>query len=267
MIKRLVSTTFFLLLSAMVCVAKDPPPQVLQWPAQGIPLVKFSFAKFREIGSFAGQKSYTSEVVAENLWTKPIRIAAFHVYFYDKQKVRNGEGFISVSDLPVGGKAKFELNVGTRGMPENMELVPTNVPDEYAQYLPKKEISITVNSVPQGATLKVDGQDAGSTPRTVKLAPGKHLLTFGLGGYMPGNYPFEVRPEDASGGSINFEMGSAMHDTVELRDGSVLSGDVETLSATEMEIRIGGAIQKLNRNSIKRVLLIERMPPETQSTQ
>lgn len=250
-----------------ISFAKDPPPQVIQWPAQGTPLVRFNFGKFKGDASYGGQKNFSSEVVAENLWNKPIHLAAFHVYFYDKQKVRNGEGYVNVSDLPVGGKAKFELSVATRGMPEGMELVPTNVPDEFAQFMPRKEISVTVNSIPQGAALKVDGVEVGSTPKTVKFAPGKHLLTFALSGYTPGNYPFEVRPEDASGGSVNFEMGTAMHDTVELRDGSVLTGDVETLSATEMEIRIGGTIQKLNRNSIKRVLLIERMPPETQAAQ
>jgi hypothetical protein len=93
------------------------------------------------------------------------------------------------------------------------------------------------------------------------------MLTFGLSGYSPGTYPFEVRPDDAPGGSINFELGAAMHDTVELRDGSVLTGDVETLSAADMEIRIGGSIQKLNRNSIKRILLIERMPAEAAAAQ
>jgi hypothetical protein len=45
------------------------------------------------------------------------------------------------------------------------------------------------------------------------------------------------------------------------------TGDVEILTATEMEIRVGGNIQKLNRNSIKRVLLIERVPVETQAAQ
>jgi hypothetical protein len=170
---RLLIVGSFLLFLANTALTKDPPPQVLQWPANGTPLLRFNFGRFKEnpyIGN--GQKSFTSEVIAENLWTKPIHLAAFHVYFFDKQKIRNGEGYVNVSDLPVGGKAKFELSVATRGMPESMEIVPTNVPDEYAQYLPKKEISVTVNSIPQGATLKIDGQEVGSTPKTVKFAPG-----------------------------------------------------------------------------------------------
>jgi len=245
-------------------LAKDPPPQVLTWPPQGPPLVRITLGRFVETAAYNGQKNYRSDVLAENLWGKPIHLAAFTVYFYDKDKVRNGEGYITITDLPVDGRAKFEFDVTTSGKPEGLELVPKNVPDAFAQYIPKKEIPITVNSVPQGAVLKVDGQDQGTTPKIVKFTPGKHLITFALQGYAEGRYPFEVKADDAPGGSITLELGSAMHDTVELRDGSVLTGDVENLSATDLEIRIGGSIQKLNRNSVKRILLIERMPAEAQ---
>ena len=235
----------------------------MTWPTQGQPLIRFTFGRFDEVGYYNNQKNFRCEVTAENLWNKPIHAAAFTVYFYDKQKTRNGEGYLSVSDLPVNGRAKFEFNVTTSGRPEDFQLVPKNVPDEFAQFLPKREIpkiAITVNSVPQGAALKVDGEDEGTTPKIVKFTPGKHLILFTLEGYATGNYPFEVKPDEAPGGSITLELGSAMHDTVELRDGSVLTGDVEALSATDLEIRIGGTIQKLNRNSVKRILLIERMP-------
>lgn len=258
---RALSTLFLLLtLVSSSSLAKDPPAQVLTWPPQGVPLVRFTLGKFVEVAAYNGQKNYRSDVLAENLWSKPIHLAAFHVYFYDKDKVRNGEGYLSVSDLAVNGRAKFEFDVTTTGRPDGLELVPANVPDAFAQFMPKKEIPITVNSVPQGAVLKVDGQDAGTTPKIVKFSPGKHLITFALEGYGLGKYPFEVKPDDAPGGSITLELGSAMHDTVELRDGSVLTGDVESLSATDLEIRIGGNIQKLNRNSVKRILLIERVP-------
>lgn len=214
--------------------------------------------KFNGIGTYGGERNFTSEVVAENLSAKPIKLAAFKVYLFDKNKVRNGEGYISVTDLPVNGKAKFQFSVSTRGMPESLQLVPQTVPEEFAKFMPTKEVPITVNSVPQGAVLRVDGQDVGTTPKIVKFQPGKHVLSFQMGGYSAGTYPFEVKPDEAPGGAITFEMGSAMHDTVELRDGSVLTGDVETLDANEIEIRVGGNIQKFARNSVKRILLIER---------
>ena len=60
---------------------------------------------------------------------------------------------------------------------------------------------------------------------------------------------------------MSYELGTSAHDTVELRDGSVLSGDVESVSPTEVVVRIGGTLQHLSRNQVKRIALIERDTP------
>jgi hypothetical protein len=122
-------------------------------------------------------------------------------------------------------------------------------------------ISVTVNSVPQGALLKVDGADQGITPKMIQVGVGKHLLEFSKEGFSNGRFPLEVAPNDASGGSVSYELGTSAYDTVELRDGSVLSGDLMSVSATEVVIRIGGASQHFNRNQVKRILLVERDAP------
>jgi len=85
-------------------------------------------------------------------------------------------------------------------------------------YLPPRTISITVNSVPQEGTLKVDGTEGGVTPKIIQVAPGKHMLEFGKDGFNKGHFPLEITPDDS----------------IELRDGSVLSGDVESVSSTEL---------------------------------
>ena len=96
------------------------------------------------------------------------------------------------------------------------------------------------------------------------MTPGKHTLEFSKEGFNTGNFPLDLGPDEPSGGSVSYELGTSAHDTVELRDGSVLVGDVESMSATEMVIRIGGAMQHLNRNQVKRILLVERdMPGST----
>ncbi len=241
--------------------AKPQPMQVLVRPQSGPPLVKFELGKFQKVGSYSGNNAWVSNVVAENAWNKRVQVADFAVYFYDKDKVRIGEGYIQVRDLAPGAKTKFDLNVTTAGMPAAIELAPRQVPDEFQHLLPPKTIAITINSVPQGAALQVDRVEAGSTPTTIQVLPGKHVLTFAMSGYSTGTYPLEVRPNDASGGSISFELGSAMHDTVELRDGTVLTGDVERMDATMVEIRLGGQVQSFDRNKVKRMLLIERQPP------
>ena len=168
---------------------------------------------------------------------------------------------MQVSELPAGQRAKFQLNVSTSGMPTSLVLQPRRVPPEFQSFMPTmpaRTISLTVNTVPQGATFNLDGSAMGTTPKRIDISSGQHLLTFSMMGYAPGNYPFEVKPEDVSGGSITVELGGMMHDTVQLRDGSVLTGDVESLSATALEIRIAGTIQKVDRNQISRILLIQR---------
>src|SRR5207248_6920219 len=113
-------------------------------------------------------------------------------------------------------------------------LSPRSLPSELQSYLPPKAISITVNSVPQGGTLKVDGTEAGVTPKIIQVTPGKHILEYSKDGFNAGHFPLEITPDDTSGGSVSYELGASAHDTIVLRDGSVLSGDVESMSANEV---------------------------------
>jgi hypothetical protein len=120
--------------------------------------------------------------------------------------------------------------------------------------------------------LKLDGKDAGSTPVIVQFAVGKHDLEFAKEGYRTGHYPIVIGPNDASGGSISYELGGLSTDTVELRDGSSITGDVISLDATQVTLRMGGELKPFARNQVKRILLVERepapasLPPATQSS-
>jgi len=111
--------------------------------------------------------------------------------------------------------------------------------------------------------LKVDGTEAGVTPKIIQVSPGKHMLEFSKDGFNSGHFPLEVTADDAPGGSVSYELGTSAHDTVELRDGSVLIGDVESVSATEVLVRIGGNVQHHSRNQVKRIGLVHRdtLPP------
>jgi hypothetical protein len=123
-------------------------------------------------------------------------------------------------------------------------------------------VSITVNTVPQGAVAKLDGTEVGTTPKIVQVAAGKHTLEFTKDGFNPGKFPFELGPDDASGGSVSFELGTSAHDSVELRDGSVLTGDVVSVSGMDVVIKVGGSNQSLDRNQVKRILFVQRTPAE-----
>ncbi len=250
-----------LLLAASVPVsAKDSPAQVINWPQTGSAVVRITLGKFKELSSMSSQRNYVIETIAENLWSKKIPHMGFNLYIYDKNKVRIGDGWITLDNVSPGQVIRFETTVHTIGAPVSFELMPNSVPVELQPLAPPRKVSITVNSVPQGATLSVDGVEAGTTPKLVQLTIGKHALAFAKEGFNTGHFPLEIGPDDASGGSVSYELGNSAHDTIELRDGTVLSGDLVAVSGMEVRVRLAGELQTLDRNKVKRILLTERDP-------
>ncbi|HTS34070.1 MAG TPA: PEGA domain-containing protein [Candidatus Solibacter sp.] len=249
----------------LVCIvpvspAKDQPVQVVNWPETGTPVVRFSFGKFKEVGSLGSQRTYVTDTTAENLWTKKIVDANFRLYLYDKNKTRIAEAQLTVSNVAPGETIKFQITLASSGPPASLSVVATYLPKELGPVAPTRLVSITVNTVPQGAVAKLDGAEVGTTPKIVQVGAGKHVLEFTKEGFNPGKFPFEIGPDDASGGSVSFELGTSAHDTVELRDGSVLSGDLVSVSGMEVVVKVGGSDQHLERNQIKRILFVQRQP-------
>jgi hypothetical protein len=211
-------------LTLSTAYAKDQPAQVITWPESGTPVLRFSFGKFKEIGSLGNERTFMTDTTAENLWGKAISNASFSLYLFDKNKVRIGEGMINLSSMGVGESVKFQTTIAASGSPASVSLVVKYLPPELGPARPPRLVSITVNSVPQGAALKVDGSEAGTTPKIVQLTTGKHLLEFNKEGFNAGRFPMEISSDDSSGGSVSYELGASAHDTIELRDGTVLSG-------------------------------------------
>ncbi|MHB2016430.1 MAG: PEGA domain-containing protein [Candidatus Xenobia bacterium] len=62
---------------------------------------------------------------------------------------------------------------------------------------PVGHAELTVNSHPQGATVILDGHRIGITPITeAPLAPGAHILSVTLPGYLPVEQTVTLRPGD-----------------------------------------------------------------------
>jgi hypothetical protein len=238
--------------------AKEQPPQVVVWPDSGTAVLRFSFGKMKEIASAGNRRSYTIDTTVQNLWGKIIPSASFSLYLFDKSKARIGEGYISLNNVGIGETVKFQVAMDASGVPVTFGLSPRDLPLGMGAPSAARKVSITVNSVPQGALLRVDGVEAGTTPKIVEVGVGKHRLEFNKEGFNPGMFPLEIGANDASGGSVGYELGSSVHDTVELRDGSVISGDLESVSASDVVVRIGGKDAKYDRNQVKRILLVER---------
>ncbi len=242
-----------LVLASAACFAKDSTI-TLQWPPDQ-PAIKLTFGKFQQIAALAGQSIFVCDVVVENLTDKPVSHASFTVYGNDKNNVRIGEGFLSLSDLDPQQQVKVRLQFTSVGIPVSLTL---SAKKDMLAAPGVKTIPLKVLSVPPGAKLKVDGQDAGITPVMVKLTIGNHTLDLTKEGYAPGTTPFDVTPDELPGGSITVELGGLSRDTVELRDGTVLLGDVLSMSLTAVVVSVDGKEQTLERNQVKKMFLVER---------
>jgi hypothetical protein len=79
-----------LILITSIAFAREPA-QVILWPSEGTPILRFTFAKFQEIDSgAAGQLIYAIDTTAENLSAKLFAGQRFTVYLFDKKQVRIG---------------------------------------------------------------------------------------------------------------------------------------------------------------------------------
>jgi PEGA domain len=250
---RIIDVLIASMMLALPALAKDTPLAVIDWPDSGTPQVRFTFGKFKALPGMGNLHGYVMDTTAENLSPRRIPNARFKVYLFDKNKVRIGEDTIALSNVGPGETVKFETTVTTSGNPASVSIEAIS---EAA-----RTVSMTVNSTPEGAVLKVDGVEAGTTPRMITVGTGKHILTFSKEGFTTGNFPLEISREDVSGGTVSYELGASAMDSIELRDGSVLNGDLVSISGMDVEVRVGGSIQHIGRNKINRLILVERQAP------
>ncbi len=219
----------------------------VDWPSAEKPSLRFNFGKFQQSGIVNGQGVFVCDVTAQNVLDQSMPRSVFTVFISDKDGVRVGRARLQLPAIPAYQMEKAQLQFSAAGVPAGVTL------------LAGKTIPLKVISVPPGASLKIDGEDAGVTPKMVDFTIGTHTLEFSKDGYAPGTTPLEVGADELPGGSISFELGGLTKDTVELRDGTVVLGDVISMSMTSITVRMEGKDQKYDRNQVKRILLVERV--------
>jgi hypothetical protein len=243
-------TLFLILLFGSV--AAFAADTVLVWPASGEANLKFTIGKLRQVNSYSGQADYVAEATVLNLGQKAVPFASFYVYLLDKSQKRIGEGYIELTNLGPGQQAKASLTAHAIGNVASMELQPQHLPSDE----PKK-VAMRIASVPTGANIKLDGQDVGVTPVTLQLAAGKHALEFSKEGYAPGSAPVEVSAGSLPG-AVDFEMAPLTQDTLVLRNGSVLLGDVTAVTMTGVSVKANGKVRSFSRNEVARIIFVVR---------
>jgi hypothetical protein len=78
-------------------------------------------------------------------------------------------------------------------------------------------------------------------------------------GYAAVTTPLDVGADEVGGGSVSFELGGLSQDTVALRDGTTVLGDVMSMSLASVVVRVDGKDQKYDRNQVKKIILVERV--------
>jgi hypothetical protein len=228
---------------------------VLTWPPNSSDtMLRFTVGKLRQISSVSGQSDYLGEALAENLSTRAIPSASFYLYLLDKNGKRVGEGYLEVTNLAAGQRAKIPVSVHALGSFASMELRPQHLPSDEPM-----KITMRITSVPSGASLKLDSQASGATPQVLSIAPGKHVLEFSKEGYVTESTPVEIA-ENALPGSVELELNPLTLDTVVLRDGTVLLGNLVSVTGTGVNINVKGKPTKLERSRVARIVLGQRKP-------
>jgi hypothetical protein len=230
--------------------AQDESATTVLWPSNDKPTLKFTFGKFQQSGLVNGQGIFLSDVTAQNISDQGVPKSIFTVFVADKNGVRIGRARLQLSEIGPYRTQKAQLQFSAAGTPASVSL------------LAGKVIPLRVLSVPPGANFKVDGEDAGVTPKMVDFTIGTHTLEFNKEGYAPGSTPLEVNADELPGGSVSFELGGLSQDTIELRDGTTVLGDVMSMSLASVVVRIDGKEQKYDRNLVKKIMLVERVTTE-----
>ena len=240
-----------LLWSASVLAADT----VLTWPTNGKDtMLRFTLGKLRQINSVSAQSDYLGEALAENLSTKAIPSASFYLYLLDKNGKRVGEGYLEVTNLAPGQKAKIPVTAHALGSFASMELQPQHLPSDEPM-----KIKMSITTIPPGASLKLDSQESGVTPQVLPIAPGKHVLEFSKEGYVTESTAVEIA-DNALPGSVELELNPLTVDTVALRDGTVLLGKLVSVTGTAVSINIKGKPVNLDRSRVARIVLGARKP-------
>src|SRR5215470_5707790 len=120
----------FSLLTTGTVLARDAPVQTINWPDSGSAILRFTFSKFKEVGSLRNEHTFVTDTTAENLWNKTIPEASFSLYLFDKNNVRIGEGYVYISNVGKGQVVKFQTTVNASGSPISLSLAAKSLPPE-----------------------------------------------------------------------------------------------------------------------------------------
>jgi len=252
---RLRWVAFVLLaISSTILFAAD---SALDWPAEK-PVLHFEIGRFNKAGSFGNRNVFNIDVVTKNVSAARISYATFHLYLLDARKTRIAEHWITLTNLQPGATVKSVITSQVVGMPVEFSVAADRLPQELAYLNGPQTVSVTIETIPSGANLMVDGTAAGKSPVTMSVAVGSHVIALSKDGYPGDSATITVAANQAAGKTYSFELSGALHDTVELRDGTIISGEVVAMNESEVVVQTSDGQQRYVRALVKRVSFVEK---------
>ena len=234
----------------------------LDWPTDK-PLIRVTFDDFIRLGPTAGKaSSYVMDLQVENISEAAFPSSDLALVFYDKGNAIVGNATLYIGQrLEPHQKLKQQINFVALDKPVRLNLGVKDIALSQNHRTVARTVSMTVRSLPEGAEIDIDGQQLGVTPKVLRVPVGAHLLILTKAGYGKSDYPFEVRPEDSNGGSVEVEL-PVSSDILEMRDGSTITGDIENMSWESVRLMTGDKRVDYPRNLVKRIILVPRIVPE-----
>lgn len=240
----------YVLLAGGISSAQSGFPVTLSYPTDK-PSFKITLSQPQQSGLVNAQTIYTSAVTAQNVSDQPEPRSLFTIFINDKDGVRIGRALLRLPEIRPGQSERAQLQFSAAGMPAGAAL------------LLGKTVPLNVISVPPQADLKIDGQPVGATPRVFDFTIGLHTIGLSKEGYVSTSWPLEVNGDELPGGGITFELGGQSQDELLMRDGTSALGDVLSMSMTSVTFRVEGKDRKIDRNLVKKIILVERMTEPT----
>jgi hypothetical protein len=182
--------------------------------------------------------------------------------FYDKGNAIVGNGSLYLNQrLAPHQKIKQQITFEAVDKPVRVAFAAKDVSLSRDHHAVAHAVSMTFRSLPEGANIDIDGQKLGVTPKVLRVPEGSHLLVLTKAGYDKSDYPFEVRPDESNGGTVEVEL-PVSSDILEMRDGTTISGDIESITWETLRVASGDKKVDVPRNQVKRIILVQRQVPE-----
>lgn len=266
--KRLLPIAVVFILCLSTFAKSKDQRLVLKWPNDASPILQVTFGQFSLTSTYQKNNFYAVDAEVENVTDKQFPQGGLSLIFYDAENAQIGTANLWIGEgLGPHLKLKQQISFSTNGKPTRIAFSMKDVALSANQKVAAHVVSMTFRSIPTGATIEIDGQPFGVAPKVLKVPEGSHTVVMTKAGYDKAEYAFEVRPTDGNGGYVEVELPTS-NDILEMRDGSTVGGDVESITWETVKIIVADKPIEYPRNLVKRITLVQRqvkavVPPPT----